>query len=101
MNWVEITVSILSGLAVTIPLVVELVKHVKQVIKEKNWNIMLNEAMRYMAVAEEKFETGAERKEWVLAMVQESADIINHDVDLAKLSDMIDKLCALSKHINK
>jgi len=39
MNWVELVVAILSGLAATIPLVIQLVKYVKQTIKEKNCEV--------------------------------------------------------------
>ena len=38
MSWVEIVVSILSGLAVCIPLVVQLVNVVCASVKEKNWS---------------------------------------------------------------
>lgn len=90
----------LSGLAVAIPLVVQLVKYVQASVKEKNWNKLLNLVMSLMATAEKKFETGAERKEWVLAMVKASADEINYDVDMDALSDLIDSLCAMSKQVN-
>ena len=35
-EWVRLIVSVLSGLAATIPLVVQLVKYVQRAIKEKN-----------------------------------------------------------------
>lgn len=38
LNWVEIVISILTGLAAAIPLVVQLVKYVQKAVKEKNWN---------------------------------------------------------------
>lgn len=83
-----------------IPLIVQLVKYVQASVKEKNWNKLLNLVMRLMATAEEKFDTGAERKEWVLAMVKASADEINYDVDMETLSNLIDSLCAMSKQVN-
>ena len=83
-----------------IPLIVQLVKYVQASVKEKNWNKLLNLVMRLMATAEEKFDTGAERKEWVLAMVKASADEINYDVDMDTLSNLIDRLCAMSKQVN-
>lgn len=61
---------------------------------------MLGLVMELMATAEKKFETGAERKEWVLEMVKASADKINYDVDIDALGEMIDSLCALSKQVN-
>ena len=67
-NVVTIIVSILSGLAACIPLVIQLVKYVKKSVEEKNWNQLLNLVTNLMEEAEKKFATGAERKEWVLAM---------------------------------
>lgn len=100
MKWVELAVSIFAGLAVTIPLVVKLVEYVQKAVKEKNWNALLGMVMDYMEVAEEKFETGAERKEWVLAMVKASADTVNYDIDIAVISKLIDDLCSMTKVVN-
>lgn len=50
--------------------------------------------------AETKFKDGAERKEWVLAMLKASADGINYDIDYDAIADMIDSLCDMSKVIN-
>ena len=53
-----------------------------------------------MKVAEDKFETGAERKAWVIGMVQASADTINYDIDLEQIDKLIDDLCGMSKVVN-
>lgn len=100
MEWVNLVVSILAGLATAIPLVVELVKYVKKAGKEKNWGALLRLVIGYMQIAEEKFATGAERKEWVLAMVEASAHTVNYDIDLAVVDKLIDDLCAMTKVIN-
>lgn len=100
MEWLELAVSILAGLATAIPLVIKLVEYVKKAVKEKNWNALLDMVMDYMEIAETKFETGAERKEWVLAMVEASADTVNYDIDLAVVSKLIDSLCSMTKVVN-
>lgn len=100
MDWVQFALSIVAGLATAIPLVIKLVEYVQKAIKEKNWGTMLDMVMQYMETAEEKFETGAEKKEWVLAMVKASADTINYDIDLTVIGEMIDKLCDMSNVIN-
>lgn len=100
MDWVQLALSIVAGLATAIPLVIKLVEYVQKAIKEKNWGTMLDMVMKYMETAEEKFETGAEKKEWVLAMVKASADTINYDIDLTVIGEMIDKLCDMSNVIN-
>lgn len=103
MNWIEILkliAAIATGLAAAIPLCIQLVKYVKQAIKEKNWPVVLQKVMELMEAAEKKFEEGAERKEWVLAMLKASADSINYDIDYNAIADMIDRLCDMSKIIN-
>lgn len=85
MDWLEILkyiAAIASGLAAAIPLVV------------------LDKVMKLMETAETKFKDGAERKEWVLAMLKASADGINYDIDYDAIADMIDSLCDMSKVIN-
>ena len=99
-EWAEIIVSILSGLAVAIPMAVKLVEYVQKATKEKNWNKMVELVINLMEEAETKLEQGADRKEWVLAMVKASADTINYDVDLAVIGNMIDHLCDMSKIVN-
>lgn len=100
MEWVNIIVSILSGVAACIPLVIKLVQYVKEAAKEKNWNTLLKLVMELMQDAEEMFEDGASRKEWVLHMVTSSADYINYDIDIEVVSKMIDDLCAMTKVVN-
>ena len=100
MEWVKYVVSILSGLAAAIPLVIQLVKYVKQTIKEKNWGRVLNKVIALMETAETKFSEGAERKEWVIAMLQASASDLNYDIDYAAIGEMIETLCDMSKVIN-
>ena len=93
-------ISIIAGLGAAIPLVLKLIEYVQKAVKEKNWGQLLNLVMSLMAEAESKFETGAERKEWVLAMVTASAKEINYDVDMSVISSMIDSLCDMSKQVN-
>ena len=76
------------------------VKYIKQAVKEKNWGVVLEKVMKLMETAETKFKDGAERKEWVLAMLKASADGINYDIDYDAIADMIDSLCDMSKVIN-
>lgn len=100
MDWMDFIVDVLSGLAVAIPLIVGLVKYIKEAIKEKNWKKLMDLVMNLMAQAETKFDNGAERKEWVLMMVKASADTIDYDIDLNVVAEMIDSLCSLTKVVN-
>ena len=103
MDWAEIfrlVAAIASGLAATIPLVIKLVKYVEQAIKEKNWQVLLAKVTELMKVAELKFEEGAEREEWVIAMIKASADSINYNIDYDVVREMIRSFCAMSKIVN-
>lgn len=99
-EWVDIVVSILSGLVVIIPLVAKLIEYVQKATKEKNWGDLLALITNLMEEAECKFDNGMERKEWVLMMVKASADTINYDINLEQVSNMIDSLCAMTKVVN-
>jgi hypothetical protein len=100
MEWYEISIEIISGLIIMIPLVIKLVEYVKAAIKEKNWNKLLKLIMDLMSEAEGKFESGTERKEWVMMAVKASADTIDYDIDMEEVSKLIDNLCALTKAVN-
>lgn len=101
--WIQIAISILSGIAVTIPLIIKLIEVVKKSTKEKNWNLLLKMTMDYMTEAEKNIASGAERKEWVMSMVIASAANINYpmtDDDVKKIEDLIDAICDASKILN-
>lgn len=103
LNWVEITVSILSGLAVCIPLAVKLVQAVKASVQEKNWSQIVAIVLDLMQQAEGLFSEGAARKAWVMAGVQSAAKGANFPYDdeaAQKVSNMIDAICAAAKVVN-
>lgn len=99
-EWVNIVVSILSGLAVTIPLVIKLIEFVQQSVKEKNWTKLLELVTGFMQEAEKKFETGAEKKDYVMLAIKASADTVNYDIDMDVVSKLIDDLCDMSRVVN-
>ena len=99
-DWISVITSILSGLLVCIPLAAKLVKYVQKAVQEKNWAALLDLLIDLMEEAELKFEDGATRKEWVMAMVQTSSEYLNYPVDTQALSTMIDTLCDMSKVLN-
>lgn len=100
MEWVELIISILAGLAAAIPLVIKLIEYVQKAIKEKNWGIVLDMVMDYMAIAEERFDNGADRKEWVMSMVEQTSATVNYDIDMNVISTTIDNLVRMSKKVN-
>ena len=98
--WIQSLISLLSGLLALIPLVVALVKYVRKAVKEKNWPDMIKLVMSLMADAEDNFETGAERKDWVMSQILAMSDTLNYDVDLTVVSEMVDAICAAADRIN-
>lgn len=103
MDWIQIIVSVLSGLAVCIPLVVKLVQYVREVVKGKRWDAMLKLVIANMQEAEGLFTTGAERKQWVMQLLTANAESVGFELgpeDVRKISDMIDSLCAMAKTVN-
>ena len=100
MEWYEIIIEILKGVIIVVPLVVSLAKYIKQAVQEKNWNNLVARVMNLMAEAEKKYNTGAERKEWVIGMVEASAKTINYPIDIDQIGKLIDDLVAMSKVVN-
>lgn len=100
MDTLELLIEILGGLIIIIPLVVKLVEYVKKSTLEKNWNNLIRLLLNLIATAEEKFDNGADRKQWVIAMVQASANTINYPISEKELGDLIDNLVALTKKVN-
>ena len=99
-DWIQYVLVILSGVVTATPLVIKLIEYVRKAVQEKNWPGLMSAVMQYMEVAEQKFETGMERKQFVMAMVQQSAELVNYEIDMEVVSAMIDQICATSKIVN-
>lgn len=98
--WLQAIISVLSGIAVLVPLGIKLVEYIKRSVQEKNWNQMLKLVMNLMAKAETLFDNGAEKKEWVLQELHAVADTLNFPIDWVVVSDMIDALCDMAHEVN-
>lgn len=101
MEWVQLIISVLAGLSTCIPLVIKLVQYVQQVVKEKNWTSLMQLVLKLMSEAEANYETGAERKEYVMDSINALQGALNYDIDKEAVSAMIDAICDASKKINK
>ena len=99
-DWVNLVVSILSGIAVCVPLMVKLVQYIQAAVKEKNWSNVMQIVLRLMTEAEKNYSTGAERKQYVMDSIVAIRDTLNYDVDMDAISAMIDAIAAASKVIN-
>lgn len=99
-DWINVIISVISGLAVCIPLTIQLVKFIKKAIKEKNWASVVQLVLKLMEEAEQNFKTGAEKKEYVLDSIKALESTLNYDVDMDAISAMIDTICNATKKIN-
>lgn len=100
MEYLEFIMIGLPGAVAIVVLVYQLVNYVQKAVKEKNWANLVTMVMNYMAEAERLFEDGADKKAWVLGMIQESAEQINYPIDMDAVSVLIEQLCDMSKKVN-
>lgn len=98
--WVNIVISILTGIATCIPLVIKLVQVIKESVKSKNWTALMQLVLKLMAEAEENYSTGEEKKAYVMDSIEAMKDTLNYDVDMDAVSAMIDSIVIASKTIN-
>ena len=100
MEWLELIIAILSGVAACIPLVIKLIDYVKALAKEKNWSKLIIIVSNFMAEAESLYSDGANKKEYVINSVLAIAKTIDYPVDKEMLGELIDSLTELSKKVN-
>ena len=100
MEWLELIIAILSGIAACIPLVLKLIEYVKALAKEKNWGKLIVIVSNFMAEAEVLYSDGASKKEYVISSVMTMANTIDYPIDEDVLSELIDGLVTLSKKVN-
>lgn len=99
-DWITLIVSIASSIVIMLPLVVSLVKHVKLLAKEKNWAGFLVLLNTYIMKAEENFDTGADKEDWVVSMIMASADVIQFDIDEDALREIIRNIIEVTNNVN-
>ena len=98
--WVNIVISILTGIATCVPLVIKLIQVVKETVKSKNWTALMQLVLKLMAEAEDAYSTGEEKKTYVMDSIEAMKDTLNYDVDMDAVSAMIDSIVIASKTIN-
>ncbi|MBO5969809.1 MAG: hypothetical protein J6S14_15055 [Clostridia bacterium] len=96
----ELIITVVAGILTCVPLAVQLVKYVKNAVREKNWADIMELLTDMMADAEKMFATGPERKEWILENIELAASHIDYEIDLKVIGNMIDVLCIMSKQVN-
>lgn len=100
MEILNVIVAIVTGVCACIPLAIQLVRYIKMAITEKNFANIMKLVLDLMPEAEEKFSTGAERKEYVMNNIKSLSATLNYEVDMDKVSEMIDAVIAVTKKVN-
>lgn len=103
MSILDIIVTILSGIMVCVPILLALGSAISECVREKNWSAIVTFVLDYMVEAEQLFEKGADRKTWVMEMLEEVVIQLNYPYDdeaRNKVSAMIDDICEASRIIN-
>ena len=98
--WIDIIISVLTGIATCIPLILTLIKTIKENVKSKNWTALMQLVLRLMTEAEENYATGEEKKAYVIDGIKALESSLNYDVDMEAVSAMIDSIIIASKKIN-
>lgn len=91
---------ILIGLAAIIPLITALIKYVDKAADGKNWNIVVKMVLDLMVQAEQDYSVGSEKKTFVMNQVAVLAKTVNFEIDMNKVSDLIDALCDMAHEVN-
>ena len=92
--------TILVGLAAIIPLVAALIKYVTKAADSKNWNIIVKMVLDLMVQAEQDYSSGAEKKAFVMNQIAVLAKTVDFEIDMDKVSDLIDALCDMAHEVN-
>lgn len=100
MDVLEIILSIVTGIAACIPLVIQLIKYIREAAKSQNWTALMQLVLKLMSEAEANYKEGAKKKEYVLDSIKAIESTLNYDVDIDKVSTMIDSIIDATKKIN-
>lgn len=92
--------TILVGLAAIIPLIAALIKYVTKAADSKNWNIIVKMVLNLMVQAEQDYSSGAEKKAFVMNQIAVLAKSVDFEIDIDKVSDLIDALCDMAHEVN-
>lgn len=98
--WIEIIISVLTGLTATIPLVIKLVDTIKKAHKEKNWKAVVQITLSLMKEAEQNYTNGADKKQYVMSSIKAMEKSLQYDIDEDAIGELIDAVTDATKKIN-
>ena len=98
--WVEIIISIITGLVAAIPLVIKLVDVIQKAHKEKNWRAVVQLVLTLMKEAEQNYTNGADKKQYVISSIKAMEKSLQYDIDEEAIGELIDAVADATKRIN-
>ena len=100
MEWLELIIAILSGIAACIPLVIKLIDMVQKAQKEKNWQIVVQMVLSMMKEAEQNYTDGADKKSYVISSIKAMERTLQYDIDEQAIGELVDAIIDATKRIN-
>lgn len=97
----RIILDVLAVLAILIPVAYGIARVVIKAFKDKNYAKLISSALELIVVAEGKYSNGADKKKFVLSMLEEVAKKAGIKYDTESLSATIDDIIAVTKRVNK
>ena len=101
MDILNLIMIIMIGASMCVLLAIQLIKYIIKSIKEKDFGKIMDLILDLMPEAEERFSTGAEKKEYVMNNIKSLSSTLGYNVDMDMVGQTIDALVALTKKVNK
>ena len=97
--WLGFIIAVAAALATLVPLGITLYKRLATAVNDGDLSTILSLTIKLMAEAKDKFEHGAEKKEWVMGQLRVIAQELNYQLDEEAVSKFIDAICDLGKYL--
>ena len=97
--WLGFIIAFCAAAAILIPLGIKFYKHLKNAVDNGDWSAIMSLTIKLMGEAKDKFEKGADKKEWVLGQLRIVSQELNYDLDEEVIGRFIDSICDLGKRL--
>ena len=97
--WLGFIIALCAAIVTLVPLGIKLYRHLSDATNSGDWSTIITLLIKLMGEAKDKFEHGAEKKEWVMGQLRVIAHELNYNLDEEAVSKLIDAICDLGKHL--
>lgn len=101
---IKLVLQCIITLSAVIPLIMALIRYVNKYRSKSGWDKLVQLVMDLCVQAENNFEKGSDKKNWVISMVQKLSSSIDYDIsndDLKKIELLIDDIIETANDINR